>query len=186
MRKEEMSDLLQVDAHTREEIGRIKALIPPYKSPAADRRANNALIREQLPSLTNDAVGYLAISLGHQLSLVELWRRLKGQQFQSLPELFRLADWLVSTTHTRITLKLLDAVKIEVSRVAPKAEPAEIIELVRVYFATVVCCRLHLERAMLSGRPDLPELLRQIGTIRHGQSDTSDIVSFYLPPPKPP
>ena len=146
----------------REELRKMRLLIPTKGISIEERTERNRVVRKILPNLSNKTIFSLALVIDHQLSRNELIKRLDQGFFNNLRELFELADLLFSITVTKIIGKLIGKCFSEIKRVSLLASQEEIIEMVKIFNSTRMGRDSMIFEDMISDQSDAREILEKI------------------------
>lgn len=154
-------DRTLISNKSKEEIRGVVAIIPEPRTPAEQRMVVNSKIRQLLYFASNDTVAYLALRKNHQLSLKELFYRLKEGRFTDLSELFRLLNWVLSSGG-RSRRKLLGMAFSQAVNVGSKSTTFEVAECFRDFNPTisVVCGDLGIHIDICEVRSDKEEIIK--------------------------
>jgi hypothetical protein len=125
----------------------------------------NSKIREMLKTADNGIIVHAAIFMHHDLSFRELRRRVNGDYFNDLGELFDLMEQLYLFAYGQAYNKLLNLAWLRIIRISKTRPTEEIADIVKEYGGLhILGDDTSIVDDMLEGRDDLEEIANNLST----------------------
>ncbi|MFA5023979.1 MAG: hypothetical protein WC523_03445 [Patescibacteria group bacterium] len=126
----------------------------------------NSKIREMLKVVDNGIIVYAAIFMNHDLSFRELRKRVNGEHFNDLGELFDLMDKMYNFSHGQSYNKLFSLTRQRIIQISKSKPTEEIVNIVKEYGSNIHILGddTPIVDDMLAGRNDLEEIANNLSS----------------------
>jgi hypothetical protein len=127
----------------------------------------NPKVREMLAVADNGIIVYAAIIFHHDLAFRELKKRIEGDRFNDLGELFDLMDQMYPSYHGKAHHKVFDLTWERIIKISKSKPTSEIVDIVKEYGGIVHLLGddLAIIDEMLEGRNDLDEVANALSSL---------------------